>query len=94
MVIFLPSLLDSPSPCTTVLRRTVAEGSCSPPVASPGPLALVLDMQTNGATISSENVYKNVSASGALAASPFRNLQFIKRFKVLKTKQIKLSLDI
>ncbi len=53
-------------------------------------IALVLDMQTNGATISSENVYKNKSASGALAASPFRNLQFIKRFKVLKTKQIKL----
>lgn len=48
-------------------------------------IALVLDQQTNGATIASENVYKNQSASGTLAASPFRNLEFVKRFKILKT---------
>ncbi len=34
IVIFLPSLCDSPSPWTTVLSMTVVLGSCSPPDAS------------------------------------------------------------
>ncbi len=52
-------------------------------------LALVLDTQTNGATISSENVFLNPGANAILASSPFRNLRFIKRFQVLKTLVIK-----
>ncbi len=47
-------------------------------------VALVLDTQTNGATIASENVFKNKSASGSQATNVFRNLQFSKRFRVLK----------
>lgn len=47
-------------------------------------IALVLDRQTNGATISSENVFINPSASATQAPVAFNNLQFIKRFKVLK----------
>lgn len=54
-------------------------------------LALVLDTQTNGATIASENVYTNKSANAMLAANPFRNLQFSKRFQVLKTLTLKLE---
>ncbi len=50
-------------------------------------IALVLDTQCNGATISSENVYVNPGASAVTAANPLRNLQFTKRFKVLATRR-------
>ncbi len=51
-------------------------------------IALVLDTQTNGATIASENVFTNPGASIKTAAQPFRNLQFTKRFRVLKRLEI------
>ncbi len=54
-------------------------------------LALVLDTQTNGATISSENVYVNPGANSITAASPMRNLQFTKRFKVLATRHFEMQ---
>lgn len=47
-------------------------------------VALVLDTQTNGAQLNSEDVFQNSGAQTYLAASPFRNLQYVKRFKVLK----------
>lgn len=50
-------------------------------------IALVLDTQTNGATIVSENVFANIGANGATAPYAFRNLQFAKRFKILKIKR-------
>ncbi len=50
-------------------------------------IALVLDTQTNGATISSEQVFLNPGANAITAATPFRNLQFTKRFKVLATRR-------
>lgn len=53
-------------------------------------IALVQDTQTNGAQLNSEDVYTNPSADPILAACPFRNLQFTKRFKVLKTKTIRM----
>lgn len=48
-------------------------------------LALVQDKQTNGAQLNSEDVFTNPSGATPLAAHPFRNLQYIKRFNVLKT---------
>lgn len=48
-------------------------------------LALVLDTQTNGAQLNSEDVYSNPSATALLAANPIRNMEQSKRFKVLKT---------
>ncbi len=53
-------------------------------------LAIVLDKQTNGATISSENVFKNVGGTAETSVAPMRNLQYIQRFEVLKT----LLLDV
>ncbi len=50
-------------------------------------IALVLDTQTNGATISSEDVFVNAGGNALTAATPFRNLQFTKRFKVLATRR-------
>ncbi len=49
-------------------------------------LALVMDTQSNGATIVSEQVYCNPGANGRLATHPYRNLQFSRRYKVLATK--------
>ncbi len=50
-------------------------------------IALVLDTQTNGATINSEDVFVNPGASALTAASPLRNLQFSKRFRILATRK-------
>jgi len=47
--------------------------------------ALVLDTQTNGVTINSEDVYSNPSASATTNCCPLRNMSFSQRFKVLKT---------
>ncbi len=53
-------------------------------------IALVLDKQTNGTTINSEDVYTNPGGA-ALAATPFRNLANIKRFRVLATRKFSLG---
>ncbi len=51
-------------------------------------IALVLDTQTNGAQLNSEDVFKNDSASGSMAASPMRNMQFTQRFRILDTAEL------
>jgi len=55
-------------------------------------IALVLDKQTNGAQLNSEDVFTNLSANALLAPMPMRDTLFLTRFKVLKTW--KLHLDI
>lgn len=56
-------------------------------------VALVLDTQTNGAQLSSEDVFVNVVATQQTVASPLTNLQFTSRFTVLKSQQFDLSID-
>ncbi len=51
-------------------------------------LAVVLDTQTNGALLNSEDVYINPSANGTVGINPFRNLQYSKRFRILGTRKI------
>ncbi len=51
-------------------------------------VALVLNTQTNGALLNSEDVFKNISADGLLMGQPWRNLQFTSRFKVLASKMV------
>jgi len=53
-------------------------------------VALVLDQQTNGAQLNSEDVYKNLSAAAGNATNPLRNLLFASRFRVLKEWCLKL----
>lgn len=48
-------------------------------------VALVLDTQTNGAQMNSEDCFKNTNATALTAVTPVRNLLFSNRFKVLKT---------
>ncbi len=54
-------------------------------------IALVLDQQTNGATLASENVYLNPGGDIILGSQLFRNLQFTKRFRVLATRKFILQ---
>jgi len=53
-------------------------------------VALVLDKQTNGALLNSEDVFKNIGAAAIQASNPWRNLQYTKRFQVLKSLTITL----
>lgn len=53
-------------------------------------VALVLDTQTNAATLDSEKVFVNPSTTALTACLPFRNLQYIKRFKILAYKLVKM----
>lgn len=48
-------------------------------------VALVLDTQTNGVEINSEDVFSNPLGSTRTAAQPFRNMSYTSRFRVLKT---------
>lgn len=57
-------------------------------------IAIVLDKQTNGALLNSEDVYLNVAGSAKVAATPFRNLEYSKRFRILAKKRIKLPQPI
>ncbi len=54
-------------------------------------IAVVLDTQTNGATIVSEQVFKNVGGNVALGANPMRNLEFSTRYRVLATKHFTMQ---
>lgn len=55
-------------------------------------LAMVLDTQTNGAQLNAEDVFSEF-ATGPKDVNSYRNLQYVKRFKVLKQKKfcIKVS---
>ncbi len=55
-------------------------------------LYLVLDTQTNGATINSEDVFTNPGANAATASSAFRNMQNIMRFKILASATVNLNI--
>jgi hypothetical protein len=63
----------------TTTTNTVAEGD-----AAQVYVALVLDTQTNGSQLSSEDVFTNPSGNAANIACPLRNLEHRKRFRVLK----------
>ncbi len=54
-------------------------------------LALVWDTQTNGAQLNAEDVFVTIGAGEDI--NSFRNLQFSKRFVVLKDKTIKINLN-
>ncbi len=54
-------------------------------------VALVLDTQSNGATLNSEDVFKNTIAATKLAAIPQKNLLFMNRFRILKSQVMTLT---
>lgn len=54
-------------------------------------LALVVDTQTNGATIVSEDVYTNLTGVNAGTILPQRNMSNTTRFKVLRAKMVSIQ---
>lgn len=56
-------------------------------------IALVLDGQTNGAQLNSEDVFANPSGGTGLAACPLRNMSYTRRFKVLKKVVLKIPMS-
>jgi len=54
-------------------------------------IVLVLDTQTNGAQLNSEDVFKNTGAADALNADPVKNLLFGSRFRILKSQVYDLT---
>lgn len=61
-----------------------AEAVVNPLNAVQAFVAVVLDKQTNGAQLNSEDVFKNTTASANGATVPQRNLLYGKRFRLLK----------
>lgn len=70
---------------TGILEAAPQANQTAGDAASAWMVALVLDTQTNGAQLNSEDVYVNPSAATLLAGQPLRNLQYSSRFRVLKT---------
>lgn len=56
-------------------------------------VALVLDTQTNGAQLNSEDVYINPSATQAANSVPIRNRLFSGRFRILKCEVFKIAYE-
>lgn len=67
-----------------VIREPAQTNQVATDVISTYFVAIVQDTQTNAAQLNSEDVFTNPGASSSFATSPLRNLQYSKRFKVLK----------
>lgn len=76
------------------INFTPVAGQTSPPITPYIFVALVMDTQTNAATLSSENVFTNPNDTALTNHFPLRNLEYSKRFKVLQHKSILCPLTI
>jgi len=54
-------------------------------------VAVILDTQSNGAQLNSEDVFKNFSGDVTLVADPTKNLLFGSRFRILKSQVYDLT---
>lgn len=68
------------------ISLAASELNANPPTYTKVFLALVLDTQTNGAQMNSEDCFKNTVATVNGNVAPLRNLLFGSRFKILKQK--------
>lgn len=62
-----------------------------PPASGECTVVLLLDTQANGATFNSEDVYKNLVGNAEGNACLLRNLEYSKRFKVIKKRVFSLD---
>lgn len=67
------------------------ETTVDPPGSIQVYLALVLDTQTNGAQMNSEDCFKNTNGAIATICCPQRNLLYGSRFKVLHEETVEMS---
>jgi len=75
-----------------LIRRAAAEDIVSPQTDCQVFLAIVLDTQTNGVELNSEDVYSLAEANAYQIASPIRNMSNSTRFKVLATRVVNMDL--
>lgn len=75
-----------------LLNRPVSEDQATCPAYSKVFVALVLDTQTNGAQLNSEDVFKNITGDVAGSVNPIRNLLFGSRFRILKSEIFDLDM--
>jgi len=68
-----------------------AEAQVDPPAPTRVMVAVVLDTQTNGAQLNSEDVFTNPSSAATAQTTPLRNMLFRDRFKVLKQEVFDVS---
>lgn len=69
----------------------MGQESATAPIVDRGAfLAIVLDSQSNGAQMNSEDCFKNTSADATLGIDIYRNLLFGKRFKILKQQKFQV----
>lgn len=73
------------------LRMPQLEAAVDPHPGCRAYVALVIDAQSNGAQMNSEDCFKNTSASASQAHLPMRNLLFGSRFRVLKDEVYDLT---
>lgn len=74
--------------CSIKGTVNIASGEldASPPEGTIVKVCLVLDTQTNGAQIVSENVFKNQAGITKMASNPMKNLLFMNRYRILKSQ--------
>lgn len=68
------------------VRQAGFEAGVNPSTPLSAFVAIVLDTQTNGAQMNSEDCFKNTSADRSTNVVPLRNLLFGKRFRILKSE--------
>ncbi len=71
--------------CTKIINLTVL--STQPEIF----VALVLDTQTNGVLLDSEDVFTNKGAVNKLQVHPFNNMTNVPRFRILKRRTIQMD---
>jgi len=67
------------------------EAQVNPPQQCNVFVALVLDTQSNGAQMNSEDCFKNAAAANNVAQTPLRNLLYGRRFRILKSQTFELN---
>jgi len=77
----------------SVQKQTIELGA-NPPGGQTVFVALVLDTQSNGAQMNSEDCFKNTTADTGSAPNVMRNLLFSSRFRVLKSQIFHLDVPI
>jgi len=77
-----------------ILKGYVADAASTGEAPSVGIkvfVAVILDTQTNGAQLNSEDVFKNLGNTALLAVDPMKNLLFGSRFRILKSQLFDLT---
>jgi len=74
-----------------IVVRPQTEDAVAPPGGDNVFIALVQDMQSNGAQMNSEDCFKNLAATAAGATVPLRNLLYSERFRILKSEMLNMD---